>query len=96
MSEADAVTTRLLAPAQQSGNAMATTSRPRGQNAAWQRRFISKTDGVVSIGGTPKMRTPQESWRGATFNNQRETYPTSHRTASFCSPTDQRKHHQFT
>jgi hypothetical protein len=37
--------------------------------------FVSKTAGVVVIGATSKMRTPQEAWSGMSLADLRDAYP---------------------
>ncbi|MFD9894367.1 hypothetical protein ACFWY9_33895 [Amycolatopsis sp. NPDC059027] len=75
MSEADAVATGLLTAGEPGKCAAYYFVPSEGSMPRSSGVFISKTDGVTVIGGTSKMRTPQEIWRGSTLDDLREAYP---------------------
>ncbi|MBP2473707.1 hypothetical protein JOF53_002579 [Crossiella equi] len=64
--------------------------------------FISPTNGVVMIGGTSKMLTPQGVWRGSELADLRDAYPVLRRDRlcdwiyRAAAPGNPRAHYWFT
>ncbi|MGW0522349.1 hypothetical protein [Crossiella sp. NPDC003009] len=103
MSEADAVATGLLTSDDTSGVcrfyrfAGSEGSQPKTSGV-----FISPTNGVVMIGGTSKMLTPQGIWRGSELADLRDAYPVLRRDRlcdwiyRAAAPGNPRAHYWFT
>ncbi|MGO1053009.1 hypothetical protein [Crossiella sp. CA198] len=103
MSEADALDTGLLSTDDTSGVcrfyrfAAAEGSQPKTSGV-----FISPTNGVVMIGGTSKMLTPQGIWRGSELADLRDAYPVLRRDRlcdwiyRAAAPGNPRAHYWFT